>query len=362
MKQILLISLNQFGYEVGYPYYAKYLNEKFDVKYICRDKKLPKYNISNLEVLYIKTQSAILIYFKLIKYILKIKKENKIELVFCRNFALGFLVKLLFINKPVVYDIHTATISDNKFKKGFRDLILRINIAFFSYVTVLSESLRKELKISKKKAHILPLGGEFQYLKEKNKKRLNLLYVGSLSNRNIEETIEGLSLFLDQNEQFKELIRYIIIGHGDKSSIEKIHNTIDLHDLSKNVSYIGKLYHEKLIPFFESANIGISYIPQKKYYECQPPTKTFEYFLAGLAVIATNTYENRLVVNIKNGVIIEDNSLAFSLGLEKIALNLESYNFESIAKDSKKFSWRNIINSNLIPYIDSIIIANNKFH
>lgn len=39
-----------------------------------------------------------------------------------------------------------------------------------------------------------------------------------------------------------------------------------------------------------------------EYYDSQPPTKTFEYALSGLYVLATKTRENEKVITNDNGV------------------------------------------------------------
>ena len=87
------------------------------------------------------------------------------------------------------------------------------------------------------------------------------------------------------------------------------------------------------------------------YFDCQPPTKTFEYLLSGMPVIATATYENSLVVNDGNGVLINDTADSFCEGLEKLANNRVVYNSEKILTTCKQYTWENIIHNDLKSYL-----------
>jgi nucleoside-diphosphate-sugar epimerase len=70
--------------------------------------------------------------------------------------------------------------------------------------------------------------------------------------------------------------------------------------------------------YFDIHNIGVSYIPMLKCFDNQPPTKTFEYLLSGMPVIATATNANKDIINDVNGVLINDNSEEVYNGLTAI--------------------------------------------
>jgi glycosyltransferase involved in cell wall biosynthesis len=118
----------------------------------------------------------------------------------------------------------------------------------------------------------------------------------------------------------------------------------------------GQVKYIELPKYYNASNIGIVYIPQKDYYEYQPSTKLYEYLLAGMPVIATNTFENRKEIsNIKYGVICQDNPNSFSNALKVIQENLFNFQSGQIIGDKKVNSWENIVNKNLEPYIRKII-------
>ncbi len=86
----------------------------------------------------------------------------------------------------------------------------------------------------------------------------------------------------------------------------------------------------------------MSYIPVKPWYDFQPATKTYEYLLSGIPVIATNTYENRQVINEKNGVLIDDNPESFAIGLEKMYNNINCFDQNIIIRSVQDHEWQNI--------------------
>jgi glycosyltransferase involved in cell wall biosynthesis len=106
---------------------------------------------------------------------------------------------------------------------------------------------------------------------------------------------------------------------------------------------------------FDESNIGLSYIPITKYFDYQPPTKTYEYLLSGIPVIATNTNENKKIINNNNGILINDDIESIRKGFYIMYNNLSIYKSDEIRKSCLKFTWENIINNQLIPKINHIL-------
>jgi len=73
--------------------------------------------------------------------------------------------------------------------------------------------------------------------------------------------------------------------------------------------------------------------------------------LSGMPVIATNTYENRQIVNENNGILIQDSALDFYNGLIGIYNKKESFNSNHIIKSVESYTWAKIVNSNLKPFL-----------
>ena len=147
-------------------------------------------------------------------------------------------------------------------------------------------------------------------------------------------------------------LEYTIIGDSNSGN-EKllIKRIIQKWDLSNFVRLEGYIPRTKLNKFFQSNNVGVSYIPVIDYYNDQPPTKTFEYLSSGMSVIATNNKINMEIINKDNGVLIDSNASSFCKGIIDINKNLGRYNFRKIYDSSSNYQWKNIIRNTLQPLI-----------
>src|SRR5690554_3799694 len=113
-------------------------------------------------------------------------------------FKLCFIFTLLFPKKLKVLDIRTGSISNNSVVNWLQNQQYRFESMFFKHITILSKGLIKHIGINPRKCHLLPLGSEVLSTTNKNFNELKLIYIGSLNNRRIYETIEGLKIFIDQ--------------------------------------------------------------------------------------------------------------------------------------------------------------------
>jgi glycosyltransferase involved in cell wall biosynthesis len=181
---------------------------------------------------------------------------------------------------------------------------------------------------------------------------LILLYIGTLTSRNISQTVEGLSLFL-KNIRKNIDIKYHIVGGGKPFEVKKLNDTINHFNLQRIVQYEGPVYGENLKRFFTNCNIGVSYIPMIEDYDCQPATKTIEYLMAGMPVIATGTFENKKIISDHNGVLIQDNPQSFAEGLKKIISVLHNYDSGKISSSVNEYSFECIIDNKLKPLLYS---------
>ena len=182
---------------------------------------------------------------------------------------------------------------------------------------------------------------------------MKMLYVGTFYERNIQITVKGFAKF---NKEYCNLLNmcYDLIGFGSQEEIDLIKETIQESGLIDNIIFHGSVRYPELEEYFKASNIGISFIPMTKYYDCQPPTKTYEYLLSGMAVLATGTSENQMVITSENGCIIKDTPEDFYNGLKNIYSNLEHYNSQQIQQTAEIFSWDKIISDNFIPYIETV--------
>jgi hypothetical protein len=354
-KKLLMINGNQFGYSAGHYYYCMYLKDRFDIEYICYDRGRVKMAIEGVTVNYVPFFSNK--FKRLTQFILnciKISKRYKPDVLFVVYFNLSFILSLMCYGKKKILDIRSGSLSPNKFKRNIANNAIKFQSLFFKNIIVLSESLREFLNISPNKTLILPLGAEIYYTGSHNYKELNLLYIGTLDSRKIYETIEGLAIFLRKNTSYHTSANYTIIGFGTNSEIERIKKTILEHSLENIVKYEGIKNYNELATYLERANIGVAYFPINDEFQRQPATKIFEYGLSGLFTIATNTYENRRVLNPINGLLCIDTPESFSESLENYSNLYTSINSSDIRNSFMNYTWKNIVDSLLKPHLQKI--------
>jgi glycosyltransferase involved in cell wall biosynthesis len=289
--------------------YTKYANNSlFEIHIFCFDQGLKK----------IEAEDAIVHYFPLYKNRLK-------------SYMIFFLKS-------------RSTIVKEKF-----DLIFHINSIFYSHISVISDSLAKKLKLKPDKTTILPLGAEHQNFEKKEFSSIKMLYIGSLDNRNIAETIHGFSIY--KKAHLLVDISYDIVGFGNKGTEELIKNAIVVNEMGNYIKFHGRKTYAEVGHFLNSCNVGVVYVPQTNYYDCQPTTKLFESLLSGMPVIATETLENKNVFQPGCGALCKANPSSFSFAINYIVNNKHSFNSEEIKSRYSSFDWQSIVENIWTPYI-----------
>lgn len=346
--KILFVNPYQFGYTAGYFHYCKYLAGKGHIiDYICTDMGLPKILLEGINIKYFVQESKYLNWrINFIKQ-LKCIDFEMYDIIFLNQQKFSFLYRIAGVPFKAILDIRTGDLSQNSLKRKFWNFLIKIDSMFFKHVTILSKSLMILLRLSVNKCTILPLGADNISDTVKIYDYPRLLYVGTLHKRNIHNTIKAVSLF---KEKFKETpITYDIVGFGSSKEESLLEESINVEGLSTIVKFHGRKNYNELKPFFDYCNIGLSYIPITPYFDCQPPTKTFEYILSGLFCIATNTSENRLLINRKNGLLCQDNSSALFDAILQFQNIRSNINDREIRESLFNYKWETIVSKILEP-------------
>lgn len=350
-KNILFMIPDQFGYSAGYYYYCKYLLLLgYSITMICVDKGLKKIDLDGaITVYYIQQERTkinkylyvILVRLKSLKKLYSLKKK---EDIFILKYFEGISISLLFLpQKRTILDIRTGTVRKSKTLRNLLNLMLIAEAFLFKKIFILSKELSQKLKFTSDKIIYLPLGAEELSKDPKNYiSSMNLLYIGTLSYRNIDQCIDGFAKFYVKYSTLIPL-SFDIIGSGSPQDEAKIKESICAYDLSDVIVFHGKKIHIDSLSFFQKCNYGISYIPITDYFNLQPPTKTFEYVLSGLVCIATQTKANEELIFEKNGVLHEDSSESFFNALESAYNKRSSYSTDTIKDSLYSHKWEYIV-------------------
>ncbi|NOU58418.1 glycosyltransferase [Marinifilum caeruleilacunae] len=351
-KQILIVNPGQFGYQSGYFYYCKYLKEEYHITFICYDQGFPKVELEGVEIHYLPIiQGKWKRFMSWRREILKLWQTGKYEKVFMVYFKLCFLLGLSIKKGSKILDIRSGSLKKSPVANFLQNQQILFESFFFDRITILSEKLREKIGFRKEKCNLLPLGADIIPSNGNDFSTLKLLYVGTLNKRNIHETIEGFAKFYHEFHS-KVKVTYDIFGYGSSEDEKCVIETIEKNQLQNIVCFHGRVNHDQLKPYFKKCNVGVSYVPLEKYYDYQPPTKTFEYVLSGMICIATSTYENRRLINSKNGFLCEDNSTSFYDALKMAYHSKHSFDTEEIVKSLESYEWSNIVKSNLKPVLE----------
>lgn len=258
------------------------------------------------------------------------------------------ILKKIFFWKKMHLDIRTLSVSVSKSVRDKYDLTLRNTCDKFDSVSIISLGLKNKLTLPN--AYILPLGSDVISSEKKDYASLKLLYVGTLNQRRIEDTVIGISLFVKKHPEVS--LKYDIVGDGNGHELQLLQSLISEYNLGSYIELHGRIPYDKLRKYFDEANIGISYVPITEYFKYQPPTKTYEYVLSGLYCLATRTFENEQIIKEGvNGYLILDNPVAFADALEYLAKNMTLISEQNVRDSLADYTWKNIVSSYLIPIL-----------
>ncbi len=264
------------------------------------------------------------------------------------------LLRTALAGERAVLDIRSGSVSAHPARRFLADLILRVEAAFFPYLLIIGEGLRRRIGITASTARIHSVGADPVYGTRRAFGALRLLYIGSLdAKRGIERTIIGFAEARRQLAAELEL-SYTIVGDGPRNELQDLRYIVRRLGLERAVHLVGYVPHNRLPQYLTTHNVGVSFVPMTKYYDQQPPTKTYEYLLAGLPVIATATSEHARIITPGNGVLIRDTAESFCDGIVRLAAVRNVFDSAEIRDSCSDHSWRCIMLTRVLPYLMEI--------
>lgn len=340
-NRLLIIEKGQLGTLVDAAEWCKHLCQNYDITYVGIDSGKKRSSFSNLvKEKYVPTKYPKVVrgsLFLLLSIFTAIFHRGKIIVV---HFPKCSIIKKVLFWKKIHLDIRTLAVSPDENKRKAFDDDIKKSCKYFDSISVISHGIASKLKLSD--YYYLPLGSNCLTTKKKTySDGIRLLYVGTFNGRRIEDTIRGLKMFVDKNPDIP--ISYTIIGSGKNGEDILLQSIIKELNLEDKVFLKGIVPHNMLTPYFDEANVGVSYVPITEYYQYQPPTKTFEYINSGLFCIATDTASNAEIIDDSNGVLIKDNPQSFISGLERFWENRCNINQDKIESLKETTNWEYIV-------------------
>lgn len=266
----------------------------------------------------------------------------------------AFIYPIFFRRRVFYVQLYTPSVDKNRLKRFFLNTMMSFTLKFFKNIGGRSSALSKSYHIPIDKLIPVDVGmPDYGFVNRKFDVGINLLYIGTLNGRDVWKTIKGLSLFLDHIKGVP--VHYDIIGVGAPDAVNLLNSAIQSTGLEKIVVYHGALSTNDVVSLFNKANVGVSFVPLVPYYDGVPITKTIEYFLAGMPVIATSNQFNRDIVDDSSGILCDDTPDGFALGLSKYFVKRMSYNSAIIRDLYSDFSMEEIMKKKYIPFLDKLM-------
>lgn len=316
-NDIVIICNQQFGYHIDTYQYCKYLKEKYSFYYICKNEGKPIISANSIKVIYLNNTKSLPFAINTLKILFKIRGNL---ILFIKWFPFCSILQLFRKNSKKILDIRSSAITHNIFIRNLKNLILMMDSMFFQNKSFISKGLMEKYRVFKfgTSHHLLPLGANISNLNPTAfNNSIKMVYVGTFQNRNLEKSIGGVCKFKNRNQNID--IEYVIFGNGSNKTIRSLKKLIDRNNSNGFIKLNGYLKHEELYKVLSGFNIGLAFIPQTKYFDVQPPTKTYEYIAAGLITVATNTQANKEIIKDGiNGILIEDSCEGVYEGLQRI--------------------------------------------
>jgi glycosyltransferase involved in cell wall biosynthesis len=353
--KILLVTTNQFGYLVDYHRYYTYLKRKgHEVKFVCSDYKKERIEGNNPDIYYMpREKNKVKKHFRFMKAIVDADKKHNFDRIMIHVFPLVSLLSLFIKREKIYLDIRTVSIHRKQYKRTFFDFLIRIASLVYKHTSSITDVAAKQIGIRQYK--LLPLGGAYfgnqQNGTPENDKYKHIfdsgdfiiIYVGTLHKRRIIECVQGFHAYMQKHPGTRA--RFVIIGTSFENELKEINAYIEKHSLQNMVHTLGYIPQTRLSYFFNHSHCGISFMPLTMPFPLQPNTKTYEYLVNGIPVIATATLDNIQMVETSKvpcGVIIQDNPADIERAVGQILENKHLYKKEDIAREFNRFEWDNL--------------------
>ena len=170
---------------------------------------------------------------------------------------------------------------------------------------------------------------------------LQLLYVGSVQkDRGRDVMLEAIALA----NKLRKIVHLTIVGASDEQ-LNICHDTIKRLDIERHVSMRGRVPGHMIPSVMATADAGLCIWDNLPWYRFNPPTKLFEYLVAGLPVLASNIVtHSQYIKDNENGLLFEYDSASLAMAIKRFwhaRANINQMK-QSASDSSTPYLWSNI--------------------
>jgi glycosyltransferase involved in cell wall biosynthesis len=145
---------------------------------------------------------------------------------------------------------------------------------------------------------------------------LRLIYVGTVhKNRGRDVMLEAMAIANKGNN----IIAHLSIVGADEEQLIYCQEVVQRLRIQDSVTIYGRVPGARIPEFFQKADVGICLWEDLPWFRFNPPTKLFEYLVAGLPVLASNIpTHTKYVQNSINGLIFEYGSAGLAEAIKQL--------------------------------------------
>jgi len=216
-----------------------------------------------------------------------------------------------------------------------------------SVVMPIGEEHRDDLckhKVEPQKIVMLYMGVSDQFLLKQTTKEhdtnqtVHLMYLGTVSKvRGRDVMLEAMSILAKKNVG----VHLTIVG-ANQEQLDYCKERILELQIAGMVTVLGRVPGNRIPDYLIQADFGICLWEQNIWNEFNPPTKLFEYLVAGVPVLASNIRTHtRYVQDWKNGLIFDYDAHSLARVIIELDKNKNNiYTFKKHAAESgQRFLW-----------------------
>lgn len=170
---------------------------------------------------------------------------------------------------------------------------------------------------------------------------LELIYTGTVQKaRGRDVMLEGIAMAAKSGVP----VRLTMVG-ASPEELKYCNAYAQELGIAENIAMHGRVPGHNIPEFIAQADVGICIWENQPWWRFNPPTKLFEYLVAGLPVLASNICTHtQYLQNWHNGIIFEYDSTSFAEAVKALWLKREAIAGmkQQTFENSELYRWKNI--------------------